>query len=122
MAEQSHREEMSAAIRAQRARNAAPRLVAGEPVFGTYHFAGAGATTWYEFVRHAVAVQAEFTGRQPRVVPITTAEYPTAARRPANSELDSSRFAAIFGLKAPPWRARVESTVRTLVRNPAEAA
>jgi dTDP-4-dehydrorhamnose reductase len=101
---------------------AAPRLAAGEPVSGTYHFAGTGATTWHDFVRHAVAVQAELTGRRPRVVPIATAEYPTLARRPANSELDSSRFAAAFGLRAQPWQARVESAVRALVRNPAEAA
>jgi dTDP-4-dehydrorhamnose reductase len=101
---------------------AAPRLVAGEPVSGTYHFAGTGATTWYDFVRHVVAVQAEFTGRRPRVVPITTAEYPTPARRPANSELDSSAFAATFGYRAEPWRFRVESAVRALVENPAEIA
>ena len=101
---------------------AAPRLVAGEPVFGTYHLAGTGATTWYDFVHHVVAVQAETTGLRPRVVPITTDEYPTLARRPANSELDSSRFAATFGFSAPPWRVRVEDTVRALVRNPAGIA
>jgi dTDP-4-dehydrorhamnose reductase len=100
----------------------APRLAADEDVFGTYHFAGTGATTWYGFVSHVVATQAEFTGRHPRVAPITTAEYPTPARRPANSELDSSRFAAAVGLRAQPWQARVASTVVKLVGNPAEAA
>ena len=100
----------------------APRLATGEPLFGTYHFAGTGAATWYDFVCHIVAVQAETTGRRPRVVPIATAEYPTPARRPANSELDSSRFAATFGFRAQPWRTGVERAVRELVRNPAEIA
>jgi dTDP-4-dehydrorhamnose reductase len=100
----------------------APRLAAGEPVFGTYHFAGTGAATWYDFIRHIVATQAELTGRRPRVVPIATAEYPTPARRPANSELDSSAFAATFGFRAAPWRTRIESIVPKLVRNPADVA
>lgn len=102
--------------------HAMPRLVAHEPVWGTYHFAGTGATTWFEFVRHIVAVQSTFTGRHPHVVPIATSEFPTAARRPANSELDSSLFAATFGFRAQPWQHRVASTVAGLVRNPAGLA
>ena len=103
---------------------AAPRLVVDDvnAPFGTYHFAGTGSATWYDFVCHVIAVQAEFTRRRPRVVPIATSEYPTAARRPANSALDSSRFAADFGFRARPWQARVEEAVRALLRNPAEAA
>jgi dTDP-4-dehydrorhamnose reductase len=102
---------------------AAPRLVGSDVnVPGTYHFAGAGAATWYDFVCHVVAVQAEFTARHPRVVPIATADYPTAARRPANSALDSSRFATTFGFRPKPWQARVEEAVRALLRDKAEAA
>jgi dTDP-4-dehydrorhamnose reductase len=98
---------------------AAPRLVAGQRVRGNYHFAGTGATTWYDFACHVVATQAELTGRRPHVVPITTGEYPTPARRPANSELDSTRFAEAFGLRAEHWESRVEDAVQTLARNPA---
>ena len=71
---------------------------------------------------HVVEAQGPFTGRHPRVVPIATAEYPTAARRPANSELGSGRFAATFGLRAKPWQERVEEAVRALLRNEVEAA
>ena len=81
----------------------APRLIAGEDVWGTYHFAGSGVTTWHGFASRIVAAQAPLTGRAPRMTPITTAEYPLPARRPANSELDSSLFARIFGIRARPW-------------------
>jgi dTDP-4-dehydrorhamnose reductase len=93
----------------------APRLAAGEPVWGTYHFAGQGATTWHEFATAIVDAQAPIANRRPIVVPIPTAEYPTAARRPANSELDSSRFASIFGIKAKAWRERTRQVTAALL-------
>ena len=78
-------------------------IARGHTVWGTYHFAGAGETTWYGFASRIVAAQAEFTGRRPRVNPVPTSAYPTAARRPRNSVLDSSRFADVFGVRAEPW-------------------
>ena len=67
----------------------APRLgsrevASQEQVWGTYHFTAEGVTTWHGFASRIVAVQAPITGRNPRVTPITTADYPLAARRPAN--------------------------------------
>lgn len=100
----------------------APRLAAREPLSGTYHFAGTGATTWHGFVERVVAAQAAFTGRRPRVIPITTADYPTPARRPANSELASGLFAATFGIRAEPWERRVEATVTQLLTHSKDAA
>jgi dTDP-4-dehydrorhamnose reductase len=93
----------------------APRLAAGEDVWGTYHFAGHGATTWHGFASRIVAAQAPITGRTPRVTAITTAEYPTAARRPANSELDCGRFARVFGVRARPWGEETDRITRILV-------
>ena len=52
--------------------------------FGTYHFAGAGATTWHGFAQAIIAHQAEYSGKRPPVDPITTVDFPTPARRPAN--------------------------------------
>lgn len=100
----------------------APRLAAREPLSGTYHFAGTGATTWHGFVERVVAAQAAFTGRRPRVIPITTADYPTPARRPANSELASGLFAATFGIRAEPWERQVEATVTQLLTHSKDAA
>ncbi len=93
----------------------APRLIAGEDVWGTYHFAGSGVTTWHGFASRIVAAQTPFTGRSPRVTPITTAEYPLPAPRPANSELDSSLFARIFGIRARPWTEETDRITRVLV-------
>lgn len=93
----------------------APRLIAQERVWGTYHFAGQGATTWHGFASEIVDAQAKFTQRRPPVIPITTAEYPTPARRPANSELDSSHFAAVFGIKAWEWRERMRDVTAALL-------
>ncbi|MGH6936623.1 MAG: sugar nucleotide-binding protein, partial [Methylocella sp.] len=81
---------------------------------GTYHFAGDGATTWHGFATAIVEAQAQATGRRPKVSAIETADYPTPARRPANSELDSSRFASVFGYRARDWQTRARETVETL--------
>lgn len=100
----------------------APRLAADQRLWGTYHFTAAGATTWHGFAECIVATAAPITGRQPRVMPITTADYPTPARRPANSRLDCSLFAQTFGLKPRPWHEAVQATARALAgaRQPAE--
>jgi dTDP-4-dehydrorhamnose reductase len=100
----------------------APRLAAREAAWGTYHFAGAGATTWHGFASRIVAAQAPLTGRKPRVVAITTADYPTPARRPANSELDSSLFARTFDFRAQPWEQETDATVRALAGAEQKAA
>ncbi len=81
---------------------------------GTYHFAGDGATTWHGFATAIVEAQAQATGRRPKVSAIATADYPTPARRPANSELDSSRFASVFGYRARDWQTRAQETVQML--------
>ena len=95
----------------------APRLIAGDAPWGTYHFAGEGVTTWHGFAERIVAAQAPITNRNPRVVPITSAEYPTAVRRPANTVLDCSRFAQTFSFRARPWGERVDDITVRVVRN-----
>ena len=81
---------------------------------GTFHFAGTGVTTWHRFAEAIVAEQADHTGKQPPVDAIATSDYPTPARRPANSELNSDRFAATFGYRAKEWRARTHEIVEIL--------
>lgn len=92
----------------------APRLAAGDDISGTYHFAGSGVTTWHGFAARIVAAQAPLTGRAPRVTAISTKDYPTAARRPPNSELDCSRFERVFGLRGLPWTDETERITRAL--------
>lgn len=93
----------------------APRLAGGDTVWGTYHFTSDGVTTWYGFASRIVAAQAPFTGRSPRVTAIATADYPTPARRPANSELDCAKFARVFGFRGRPWTEETDAVVRALL-------
>jgi dTDP-4-dehydrorhamnose reductase len=67
---------------------------------GLYHLTARGATTWYGFAR---AILADVP--RVRIVPITTAEYPTPARRPHWSVLDTARFERTFGFALPDWHA-----------------
>ena len=92
----------------------APQLLGGGKIWGTYHFVGAGVTTWHEFASRIVAAQAPLTGRAPRVTAITTAEFPTPARRPANSELDCSLFERVFGFRGRPWTEETDRITRAL--------
>ena len=97
-------------------------LARGAGDYGTFHFAGEGATSWHGFAQAIVDAQAETTGRRPSVVAIATADYPTPARRPADSRLNSARFLLTFGLRAEPWPARVRETVRILLRQAGKEA
>src|SRR5260370_11304165 len=81
------------------------QIQSGNSRWGTYHFAGAGAVTWHGFAEAIFELAAPWRGPPPLVKAIATAEYPTPARRPANSVLDSSRIGEAFGIAPRPWRA-----------------
>ena len=82
---------------------------------GTYHFVNAGEATWCELAR-AVFDMAEARGAPaPRLEAITTAEFPTPARRPANSRLDVAKLRADYGIEPRPWRVAVEDVVEALL-------
>jgi dTDP-4-dehydrorhamnose reductase len=79
--------------------------------WGIYHAAGSGDTTWCGLASEAFAV-AEWLGvTTAKIKPITTPEYPTPARRPANSRLDCNKLARVFGLALPDWRTGVALSV-----------
>ncbi|MBV8848045.1 MAG: dTDP-4-dehydrorhamnose reductase [Methylobacteriaceae bacterium] len=106
----------TATIDIARALLAAVSTTAGRHAkWGTYHFAGAGAATWHGFAEEIVDAAARCGGRSVPVIPITTKDYPTPAKRPGNSELDSSRFYASFGYKSPSWQKRTREVVESLL-------
>jgi dTDP-4-dehydrorhamnose reductase len=84
------------------------RAGTGSWVSGVYHMTAAGATSWYEFAK---AIFARAGGPGPSVVPIATAEYPTAAARPANSVLSNEKFAATFGFRLPDWEQQLDAVM-----------
>ena len=83
----------------------ARRVADGQGRWGTFHFAGAPATTWADLAEAVFAEMQRRTGRRPVLVPITTADYPTPARRPANSVLECGRILRAYGIAAPDWKA-----------------
>lgn len=94
----------------------APRLQSENTPWGTYHFSGTGVTSWHGFAEWIVAAQARHTNRKPKVVPITTADYPTRATRPANSALDCSLFQRAFGITPEAWTIDSERVTNALMR------
>lgn len=80
----------------------------------TYHFAGSGDAHWAGFAGAIFAESAALGGPSARVNPIPSSGYPTKAQRPANSRLDSSAFAAVFGYRAPPWQDSLKPVIRRL--------
>ena len=85
-----------------------------EETTGTFHMAGSGATSWAGLAEHVFACAAGEGLPVARVKPITTAEYPTPARRPANSRLDCSRLARVHGVTLPDWRDSVREVVHRI--------
>jgi dTDP-4-dehydrorhamnose reductase len=76
--------------------------------FGLYHVSATGATNWCEYARHvlnAAIIKGYRLNVGPgQVIPIASEEYPTLARRPKNSQLDTSKFTSTFGLTLPEWQ------------------
>jgi dTDP-4-dehydrorhamnose reductase len=99
----------------------AKRLVADKDpgLRGVFHLTGAGEASWADMAEATFAI-AHTQGRKlVRVRRITTAEYPTPARRPKNSRLDNTKLASRFGVSLPPWRESLESCVIRLLRSAA---
>ncbi len=82
---------------------------------GTWHCTNSGETTWHGLAAHVFACAAVQGLKVPRTVEaITTGEYPTPARRPADSRLDCTKLAGDFGIRLQPWQEAVEAIVGAL--------
>jgi dTDP-4-dehydrorhamnose reductase len=91
-----------------------PRIVSESPppdAFGVFHAAGQGTASWYAFARAIMEGAKSRGARSAEVIPISTAEYPTRARRPENSVLDSSRLRAVHGVDMPLWQTGLDATL-----------
>ena len=79
---------------------------------GVFHAAGSGETSWHGLALAVFEDAARHGAKTPSTVAaITTADYPTPARRPANSRLDCGRLEAVYGIRLPLWRDSVCRTV-----------
>ncbi len=82
---------------------------------GTYHFVNAGEASWCELAREIFALSAARGGPAADVEAIATADYPTPAKRPANSRLSTAKIAADYGVEPRDWRTAVRDIVEELV-------
>ncbi len=87
----------------------------GEPPFGLFHLTGGGEATWADVAEAVFVRSAALGGPTALVRRITTADYPTPAPRPANSRLDGSRLADVYGLTLPDWHASLDTCVTRLL-------
>lgn len=71
---------------------------------GVYHLSGAGDASWADLAAETFDLSARLGGPTARVLPITTADYPTPAKRPANSRLDCGKIETALGWRSLPWR------------------
>ena len=83
---------------------------------GVYHAGGSGQTTWFGFASAAVDMLREQNpgAMLASVEPIATADYPTPARRPANSRLDCTKLAAVFGIRMLDWQESLRQVMQQL--------
>ena len=86
--------------------------------YGTYHVSASGETNWCDYARFVIG-EALGAGKVLKagpeaVMPLTTAQYPTPAKRPANSRLDTTRFRSTFGLRLPSWQEGVRHVLQQI--------
>ncbi len=90
--------------------DATARLVDSAPgASGIYHMTAAGSTSWYGFACAILSVVMGPTA--PRIQPIPGSDYPTPARRPANSVLANEKFARTFGFRLPSWQQQLDQVL-----------
>jgi dTDP-4-dehydrorhamnose reductase len=96
-------------------------LKQGATSWGTYHFCGSPVTSWHAFAEAIVRTgrQKGILDRSVTVHPITTADYPTRARRPANSALDCRKIDAYFGIHPKAWQTGLDDMLARLAKEAA---
>ncbi len=83
--------------------------------WGLYHAVNGGSASWCGLARHVFDVSGSLGGPKAETNAITTADYPTAAPRPANSRLDCGKLNETFGIELPAWERGVEDCVRRVL-------
>lgn len=87
-------------------------ISSGKWIPGIFHFSNIGIISWYEF---ALAIKA-FTGSACKINAITTTQYPTPAKRPAYSVLDTSKIQSVYGLEMKDWKDSLKSCISLLAK------
>lgn len=83
-----------------------------ERLFGLYHLAASGCTSWYGFARSILEHSDETERHAVKVIPIPSSDYPTPARRPRNSRLNCRKAEKLLGLQLPAWDTDLSTALR----------
>lgn len=85
---------------------------------GLYHLVAAGETSWHGYAQHVIAAarqhNMELRSAIDKILPITTAEYPLPAKRPANSRLSTLKLSHTFGIIMPAWQSHLDRVITEL--------
>ncbi len=82
---------------------------------GLFHLAPQGEANWAAFAEAIFEMSRARGGPSATVRPISTADYPTPAKRPANSRLDATKLTAAHGVRLPHWRASLGACMDRLI-------
>jgi dTDP-4-dehydrorhamnose reductase len=112
----------SAALLADVTAHCLHQLTRTPQLAGTYHCAASGATSWHgyaqQLLQQALALGWSLRATPDKVRPVSSAHYPTAARRPANSRLDCTCLQTHFGLQLPPWEQGLAHWLQSISESP----
>jgi len=93
---------------------------AAENLSGTYHLVPTGETSWHGYARYVIELAQQqgypLCTTVDKIFPITTAEYPLPAPRPANSRMATNKLVETFGIYPPPWQHHVNRLVTELMK------
>jgi len=89
-------------------------LTSGKARFGVYHYAGAGAVSWFEFARRIFAESRDILPKSPTLRAISAAEFGAPAARPSYSVLDCHKIEHTFGIATKPWTIALKETLREI--------
>jgi dTDP-4-dehydrorhamnose reductase len=93
----------------------AKQIIAGKTAWGTYHYCGDKPTNWHELAKTIFELaKNKIPLRIQQVIPITTAEYPTPAKRPQNSVLNTTKCREAFKILACDWQTNLNTMLKTI--------
>jgi dTDP-4-dehydrorhamnose reductase len=91
-------------------------------ISGLYHLAAAGETSWYGYANFVLNFARQegvkLTVAPENVFPVTSSEFPSAARRPKNSRLDTGKLQSTFDLSLPSWETGVARMLTEILEKP----
>ncbi len=87
-----------------------------ETLFGTFHMSGQGEASWANMAQAIFDASVAHGAKPVKVCPIATSDYPTPAKRPANSRLDNTKLNKAYGVTLPHWRSSLTQCVEKLLK------